>query len=47
MTKKRLVEIILDLLKTDIDLSFLVKLKQKELEQLIACIRERVDFLGG
>jgi len=31
------------LLRSDLDLAFLVKLDQKEIEQLIAAIRERVD----
>ncbi|MBW1723064.1 MAG: hypothetical protein JRH13_14150 [Deltaproteobacteria bacterium] len=43
MTKEKLLEIIQSLLNTDIDLGFLLKLKQNELEVLAACIRERVD----
>jgi hypothetical protein len=43
MTKKKLVEKIRQLLKTDIDLNFLLILEEEELERLVACIRDRVD----
>jgi hypothetical protein len=43
MTKEQLIEIIQGILKTDIDLSFLVQLEKNEFETLVACIRERVD----
>ena len=43
MTKKKLVEKIRQLLKTHIDLNFLLILKDEELERLVACIRDRVD----
>ena len=43
MTKKELVQKIQELLNTDIDLNFLLKLQKKEIETLIACIRDRVD----
>ena len=43
MTKEELIEIIKTILKTDLDLRFLVQLKKGELETLVACIRERVD----
>jgi hypothetical protein len=43
MTKEELLEIIKELLKTDNDLNFLLELKEKELERLVACIRDRVD----
>jgi hypothetical protein len=43
MTKKKLLEIIADLLKADIDLSFLLKLKKDELQTLVACIRDKVE----
>ena len=43
MTKYELIEKIKGLLKTDIDLNFLLSLKKKEIERLVACIRERVD----
>ena len=46
MTKEKLVEIIRALLKTDADLRFLLQLKEKELETLVACIRRRTDQLG-
>ena len=47
MTKEKLVEKIRELLKTDIDLNFLLILEEEELERLIACIRDRVDQVGG
>ena len=43
MTKEKLIEIMQGILKTDVDLSFLLQLKEGQLETLIACIRERVD----
>ncbi len=43
MTKDELVEKIKELLKTDINLNFLLRLKKEEVERLVACIRERVD----
>jgi uncharacterized protein (DUF2164 family) len=43
MTKEKLVEKIRELLKTDNDLNFLLRLKKEELERLVACIRDRVD----
>ncbi len=43
MTKEKLVETIQRVLKTDIDLNFLLSLKKEEIERLVACIRERVD----
>ncbi len=46
MTKEKLVEKIRELLKTDIDLNFLLILEEEELERLIACIRDRVDQVG-
>ena len=46
MTKEKLIEIIQGLLKTGADLSFLVKLNERELETLVACIRDRVEQLG-
>jgi len=45
MTKEQLVEKIGELLKTDNDLRFLLQLKRKEIETLIACIRDKVDNL--
>jgi len=46
MTKEELVERIRGLLKTDDDLSFLLKLDVEELKTLVARIRERVDQVG-
>ena len=46
MTKEKLIEIIQNILKTDIDLSFLLQLGQKELEILVACIMEGVEHFG-
>ena len=43
MTKEKLIEIMRGILETDVDLSFLSQLKERELETLVACIRERVD----
>ncbi len=42
MTKEQLVVKIKELLKTDADLGFLLELKKKEIETLIACIRDKV-----
>jgi predicted glycosyltransferase involved in capsule biosynthesis len=47
MTKERLVEKIKELLRTDRDLSFLLQLEKKEIEKLLACIRDRVDQVGS
>lgn len=47
MTKEKLVDKTKELLKTDIDLNLLLILKKEELERLVACIRDRVDQLGG
>ncbi len=46
MTKEKLIEIIQRLLKTEIDLSFLLKLKKSELETMVACVRDRVEQVG-
>jgi hypothetical protein len=46
MTKEKLIEIIRTLLKTDADLRFLLQLKEKEIETLVACIRRRTDQVG-
>ena len=45
MTKEQIVEKIKEILRTDLDLDFLLELKRKELETLISCIRDRVDHL--
>ena len=47
MTNDELVKKIEELLKTDADLDFLLVLKRKDLEKLVACIRGRVDQTGG
>jgi len=46
MTKEKLMKIIKDILKTDIDLRFLLQLTETELETLVACIRDRVEQVG-
>jgi len=43
MKKEKLIEKIKEILKTDFDLNYLSILKQEELENLIACIRYRID----
>jgi hypothetical protein len=43
MTKEELVEKIKELLDADHDLNFLLQLRIKEIEILIACIRDRVE----
>lgn len=45
MTKEQIVEKIKGILRTDLDLDFLLELKKKELETLISCIRDRVDYM--
>jgi hypothetical protein len=47
MTKDKLMEKIKDILRTDSDLDFLSGLKKKEHETLVACIRDRMDRMGG
>jgi hypothetical protein len=41
--KETLLQMIKKLLRSDLDLDFLLKLEQREIEQLVAAIRERVD----
>jgi hypothetical protein len=43
VNKEKLISILQNVLKTDLDLSFLSALKKPELETLVACIRTRVD----
>lgn len=43
MTKEELVDKIKELLNADADLGFLLSLKNKELETLVACIRDRLS----
>jgi hypothetical protein len=45
MTKEKLIETIQRLLKTDIDLGFLMQLNKTELETLLTCIRHEVDVV--
>ncbi len=40
--KEKLLEIIGKLLRSDLDLTFLLKLEQREIEQLVAAVRERI-----
>ena len=46
MSKEQLIKIIKGLLDTDADLSFLQELNSKDLETLVACIRDRVGQVG-
>jgi len=46
MTNEELVKKIKELLETDADLDFLLGVKRKDLEKLVACIRGRVDQVG-
>jgi hypothetical protein len=43
MAKDKLIKILQGTLKTDIDLNFLLQLKENELETLVACIRDRIE----
>ncbi len=47
MNKAKLIEILKGILAADVDLNFLLKLTENEIETLVACIRERVDLAGG
>jgi len=51
MTKKSLIELIKKILKTDLNMDFLSKLEQGELEMLLVSIRDKVgqgeDFVKG
>ena len=47
MTKDKLLDKIKELLKTDLNLDFLLELKKEKIEKLVACIRDRVDQVGG
>ena len=46
MTKEKLIKKIIEILKTDFDLSFLSILKKEDIERLIACIRARLDHVN-
>lgn len=43
MTKEDLVDLLRKILNTEADLNFLSDLEQRELETLIACIRDRIE----
>ena len=43
MTKEKLIEALQRVLEVNVDLNFLLKLSEAELETLIACIRDRVE----
>ena len=43
MKKAELIRIIQKVLETDATLDFLGKLEKKELETLVACVRDKVD----
>ena len=45
MKKEELVQKIEELLKTDIDLRFLLNLRKEQIETLVACIRDRIDHI--
>ena len=47
MTKEQLIETLVRILDTDVDLSFLFELKERELETLVACVRDRIGNLMG
>jgi len=47
MTNEELVKKIKELLNAESHLGFLMVLKRKDLEKLVACIRARVDQVGG
>ncbi len=43
MTKQELIDILRKLFETDLDLDFLLKLDQEDLQTLVACVRSRLD----
>ena len=43
MDKIKLIEILRSLLNTDLDFTFLLKLKEEDIEKLVASVREKVD----
>ena len=43
MKKDELIRIIQKVLETDAALDFLTKLEEKEIETLVACVRDKVD----
>lgn len=46
MTKEKILEKINELLKTDFDLSFLLKLSEEEIKTLVASIRARLEQMN-
>ncbi|MCF8063347.1 MAG: hypothetical protein K9M82_12575 [Deltaproteobacteria bacterium] len=42
-SKEKLIDILQNVLQTDIDLGFLAALKKTEIETLVACVRNRVE----
>ena len=46
MEKAKLIEILEGILRADVNLGFLMQLKESEIETLVACIRERIDQAG-
>ena len=46
MTNEELVKKVKELLETGADLDFLLVLKKKDLEKLVACVRGRLDQTG-
>jgi len=47
MTKEDLVDLLKKILNTETELDFLFALEQRELETLIACIRNRIEQEKG
>ena len=47
MNKEKLIKILKGILKTDMDLNFLLQLEESELEILIACVRDRLEPKEG
>ncbi len=47
LTKAKRLEKIKEILKTDFDQDFLSGMKRKELETLVACVRDGLDAIGG
>ena len=43
MTKQELVDILKKLFRSDVELDFLLQLKEEELQTLVACVRSRLD----
>jgi hypothetical protein len=41
--KEKLIQVVQKILRSDLDLTFLTKLEQREIEQLIAAIRGGID----